>query len=468
MYLTNFLLIKEIDENNTLLINTLSGAIDLIGKKEKKLLSCLLKRNEKISLEKSLETKLRERDYLFNTKEEEAVVFNQLTRLLSERSISLPEFYLCYTYDCNLKCNYCNEKHLNDQVKKIKTMRSNQLEAVLNIILTIKEASRSEEKGTMVLFGGEPLLPINRDSVIRTLNFAKKEKFLVRIISNGTLIKSFREVLSNYQDIIETVAISLDGTRDIHDQRRAFPSGGGSFDQILEGINILLSEGLKVEVRPIVDRENIGFLPDLADFIINQGWTRYENFSAKIAKTMFPFKLTKLDYPFEISNFEFIKQLNILNKKYSAMSVYGSSWLGDFQPFVYLRKFLDDQELITPRLSGCKAVAPGMYIFGPDNLIYPCLELIGIPQYATGRFYPRFEEFPAREQWRKFKILEWSPKCRRCNIITLCGGGCPLVYLVSGNHERDDQECTEIKKTLDTYIEINKTKFLRKTQKFDY
>lgn len=453
------MLTKEIDGSTTLLINTLSGAVDLIGKKEKESLSHLQERNNKVPLKKRLETKLRERGYLFDTEEEEKVIFNQLARSFSGHSVSLPEFYLCYTYDCNLKCTYCNERHLDGQVKKIKAMQPEQLEAVLNVISSVRKTSGVKEKGVIVLFGGEPLLPINKDSVVRTLNFAKEEKFSVRIVSNGTLIERFREVLSNYRNIIEVIAISLDGPRAINDQRRK-AMRGSSFDRIVKGVNTLLSAGLKVEVRPIVDRENIGFLPDLANFMINQGWTSYGNFSAKIAKTMFPLQTAKLDYPFVMSNSEFLKRLSILSEEYPAMDIFGHQWLGDFEPFAYLREVLNGQEPAAPRLSGCRAVTPGMYIFGPDNLIYPCLELVGIPQYATGRFYPEFEEFPFIERWRNFGILKRSPKCRECNLVTLCGGGCSLTYLVSGNHNRDDWECAEIKETLDIYLEVNKIRFV--------
>jgi len=307
MYLTRFLLIKEIDEDITLLINTLSGAVDLIGKKEKESLSHLQESNSKVLLEKELERKLRKRGYLFNTEEEEKIVFNRLVRLFSRRSVTLPEFYLCYTYDCNLKCTYCNERHLNSQVKKIKAMQPEQLEAALNVISTMRKISGQKEKGVIVLFGGEPLLPINRNLVIKTLNFAKEKNFSVRIVSNGTLIEKFREVLSNCRDIIEVIAISLDGPQAINDQRRKVMKGS-SFEQIVKGINILLSEGLEVEIRPVVDQENIDFLPELANFIIDQGWMSYKNFSTKIAKTMFPLQTAKLGYPFEMSNSEFLTQ----------------------------------------------------------------------------------------------------------------------------------------------------------------
>ncbi len=460
MYLTRFLLTKEIDRNTTLLVNTLSGAVDLIEKKEKELLFRLQGRNSKSFLKKEFEKKLRERGYLFGSEEEEKIVFRKIANLFNEGPTSLPEFYLCYTYSCNLKCTYCNERHLSNQVKKIKAMQPEQLEAVLNVISTIRSASMPKEKGVIVLFGGEPLLPTNRNSVMTTLNFAREKDFSVIIVSNGVLIERFREVLSSYRDIIEVIAISLDGPQAINDQRRKAKKGS-CFEQIVKGVNILLSEGLNVEVRPIVDRENIDFLPELASFIIGQRWTSYKNFSAKIAKTMFPLQRAELGYPFAMSNSEFLIQLSILVKKCPVMAIFGRQWLGDFEPFVYLREILDGQKVVMPKLSGCKAITPGMYIFGPDNLIYPCLELVGIPQYATGRFYPSFEEFSIKEQWRKFKILKQSPKCKQCNLVTLCGGGCPLTYLVFGSQNRDDQECAEIKKTLEAYLETNKMEFVK-------
>ena len=401
MYLTRFLLTKEIDKNLVLLINTLSGAVDLIKGKKKELLFRLQERNSKVLLGKEFEAKLKERGYLFDEEEDEKAIFNQLVGLFSKRPVSLPEFYLCYSYKCNLSCIYCNERHLSSKVKKNKAMQPEQLKAALNVISKIKKISRIEEKGVIILFGGEPLLPINRESIIRTFEFARRENFSIGIISNGILIEKFIGILSKHRDIIELIAISLDGPRSIHDQRRK-AMNGSSFDQIVKGINILLSEGLKVEIRPIIDRQNISFLPDLANFMINQGWTDYKNFSTKIAKTMFPLERAKLSYSLIMPDSEFLIKLNGLSEKYPEMAIFGHKWLGDFEPFAFLREILNGEELVAPRLSGCKAVTPGMYIFGPDNLIYSCLELVGISQHATGRFYPTFEEFPTRERWKNF------------------------------------------------------------------
>jgi uncharacterized protein len=455
MNITSFLLLKKLDKKTFLLINTLSGAVDLIGKEYAELLT---NSQKKKSLPQKIKNELKERGY-FITKKKEMEILRRIEKLTSTPKDAPPDFFLCYTYSCNLRCIYCNEKHLRENNKKLKTMDPAQLNAAFGAMLKLRNSLKKNSKCVITLFGGEPLLLINKKSILKTLKFAKENDFKIRIVSNGVLAEKFKDALLNYRDVIEIIAISLDGPRSVNDRRRK-SLHGSSFDQIVKSINFLLSKNLPVEVRPIVDRDNVDFLPKLAKFIIEQKWTMHKSFSAAIAKTMFPIETAGSKYKYTLSSSEFLEQLHILTDKHPEMNVFGDKWLGDFEPFGYLRKILEEEEIATPKLSGCRAVNPGMYIFGPDNLIYPCLELVGIAKHATGKFYPYLQESEKRKWWKEFRILQWSSKCGKCNLVTLCGGGCPLKYFVSQVRNREEKGCSEIKKNLNTYIEINRNRFL--------
>jgi radical SAM protein with 4Fe4S-binding SPASM domain len=74
----------------------------------------------------------------------------------------------------------------------------------------------------------------------------------------------------------------------------------------------------------------------------------------------------------------------------------------------------------------CRAVEPGVRVFGADGLIYPCAEVAAHPRLAIGRFLPRLEMFESRcAAWRNWRASQYE-KCRNCRYLLLCGGGCPL------------------------------------------
>jgi len=113
-------------------------------------------------------------------------------------------------------------------------------------IKTVKEFTEKYGKSisSIELFGGEPLLKRTKEMVLRTLDFAGKQKIKVSIITNGVMVKEFIDDLSKFKDTIEMLQITLDGPDFIHNRRRKFYSGKGSFKSIEEGINLLLEKSI--------------------------------------------------------------------------------------------------------------------------------------------------------------------------------------------------------------------------------
>ena len=55
----------------------------------------------------------------------------------------------------------------------------------------------------------------------------------------------------------------------MHDARRMLRGGMGSYDKIAAGLDALLANGIPVNLRMIVDKDNISNLPALADEAIS-------------------------------------------------------------------------------------------------------------------------------------------------------------------------------------------------------
>ena len=78
--------------------------------------------------------------------------------------------------------------------------------------------------------------------------------------------------------------MTLDGTADVHDRRRPLKGGGSTFDRISTGIDRALEAGLPINLRVVVDRDNLANLPDMARYAIGKGWTTHPNLKTQLGR----------------------------------------------------------------------------------------------------------------------------------------------------------------------------------------
>jgi len=62
---------------------------------------------------------------------------------------------------------------------------------------------------------------------------------------------------------IREVQVTLDGTAPVHNSRRFLKGGGGTFNKIVKGIDACLKDNIDVNLRMVIDKENIDNLSDL-------------------------------------------------------------------------------------------------------------------------------------------------------------------------------------------------------------
>ncbi|MEM5687224.1 hypothetical protein AAHB49_15685 [Bacillus cereus] len=60
--------------------------------------------------------------------------------------------------------------------------------------------------------------------------------------------------------------VTVDGPKNIHDQRRIMTGGQGTFDQIQKGICDSLNHGIRTIVRVNIDQTNIDYVSLLVDY----------------------------------------------------------------------------------------------------------------------------------------------------------------------------------------------------------
>ena len=162
------------------------------------------------------------------------------------------------TDQCNLKCLHCGSRC---EPGKSQVLPLETIEKTLQSI-----AGKCDPKNIMVcLTGGEPLLHPDLERIIQ---LSHTMGFPVGMTTNGTLIDD-RKAESMYHSGLDTVAISIDGTRDVHDRFRCCE---GSFERAVNGAGALKRHGIEPQAITVANKTNIHELKALGLFLQAEGF----------------------------------------------------------------------------------------------------------------------------------------------------------------------------------------------------
>ena len=164
--------------------------------------------------------------------------------------------YFELTDQCNLKCLHCGSRCEPGN----STMLN--FSAVRKTLQSISNQYRPQDV-MVCLTGGEPFL---HPELSRIVSLAHTMGFPVGITTNGTLIDD-QQAKSLQQSGLDTVAISIDGTREIHDQFRNCP---GSFDRAMRGARALKRYGIEPQVITVANKSNLHDLQCLAEVLVKE------------------------------------------------------------------------------------------------------------------------------------------------------------------------------------------------------
>jgi len=166
---------------------------------------------------------------------------------------------------CNLDCGYCFylEKHSLFGAGKSLQMPDDVLSAYIGNYISSQPVPVVE----FAWQGGEPLLS-GIDFFKRVIELQKSypNRKLIRnsIQTNGTLLTDEWCCFLKKHNFM--VGISLDGPREIHDRYRRNRGGEGSFDQVIRGLRLLQKHGVEYNVMASVARETAAHPLDVYNF----------------------------------------------------------------------------------------------------------------------------------------------------------------------------------------------------------
>lgn len=397
------ILSKITDSEKYFIVNPLSGQADILDPEEAKNFS-----NNSLSANQDLF----EKGYLVNPKEEEQLFKKKYLDFLDDRDSDEVQLFFTPWYTCNFDCSYCFQDEYTNPNENVKA------EVVYAFFDYIDQKFADRQK-YITIFGGEPLLnsPAKRASITQVISGANKRNLDIAIVTNGYHIVDYIDLLKTAR--IREIQVTMDGTQEVHDARRMLRGGKGSFHKIAEGIESLLENNIPVNLRMIVDKDNVNNLPEIARFAIKKGWTSNPNFKTALGRN-YELHHCQTNNKKLFSRIEMYQEIYEIVKKYPEV-------LEFHKPAFSISKFIfENGELPNPLFDSCTG-AKTEWAFDYSGKIYSCTATVGNQGDELGSFYPKIELNEGLiEEWEERDVLSIS-ECSTCAVRLACGGGCAAV-----------------------------------------
>ncbi len=316
------------------------------------------------------------------------------------------------TYACNFACSYCYQEGYSPEA-------ASDSPEVVDAFFAYIDREFSGRRKYITVFGGEPLLPglKQQEAIKRLIEGARQRSLGLAFVTNGYSLVDYIPLLS--QAIIREIQITLDGVGQVHDRRRMLHGGGPTFERIIQGIDAALAAGMNVNLRSVVDKDNLDGIFELARFAIQKGWTRNRLFKTQLGRNY------ELHYC-QADQSHLYDRVSLYQDLYDRIQA-NPEFMEYHQPAYSLSRFLFEKgELPDPLFDSC----PGCkteWAFDYTGRIYSCTATVGKEGEVLGTFYPEVSRKEAViEEWESRDVTS-IPECGSCSLKLACGGGCAAV-----------------------------------------
>ncbi|MFA6402700.1 MAG: radical SAM protein [Salinivirgaceae bacterium] len=357
--------------------------------------------------------------FILKNKEDDINLFKKHFTLTRYKSKTL-RLTIAPTTDCNFRCPYCYEEGITYE-----TMNKGTEQLVCEYI-----NESSEDTVRIDWYGGEPLLAF--DKILNICNYVKNHKktLIIGMVTNGFLLTKERvNALLNYN--IADIQITLDGIGSEHENTRIHKDGEQTFDKIIENISYILNEtnifcsirvnvskvkdeyqqvlqyfeehfkGLNYKIHPGFVRDYSGLKPDLTNGNCNNGM-------------------------------DFKEKVSLYRKNY---------------------KFKKNINFPTLKWNDCSARSFETYVIAPDGNFYKCWEDIHNKSLAIFNIHNKgyFNDNLSNKYLFTADVLS-DNRCLNCNVLPICGGGCPASRIRHADDSRFKHDCDVYKNNIEEFL----------------
>jgi uncharacterized protein len=419
------------DSENYFIINLLTGNADILTPYDAKKVE-LIKTGSK-TVDENFMHELLEKGYLIDETEETHVYRKRYLDFIDSREKDEIQIFFVTNYSCNFACTYCYQDLYTNPVQELST-------EVVDAFFSYVSREFAGRKKYVTIFGGEPLLNSSKQKelISHILARSAESDLEVSFVTNGYFLEEYSQLLREAK--IREIQVTLDGTEEVHNRRRFLKGGNGSFEKIVRGIDSCLVNQIDINLRMVIDKENIGNLPELAQFAIDKGWTKSAFFKTQIGR-----------------NYELHHCQSDPDRLFDRVSIYESIYeltkehphiLEFYKPAYSVAKFISENgELPDPLFDSCPACKTE-WAFDYTGQIYSCTATVGKAEESLGTFYPAVTRRTSIiEEWERRDVTS-IPECKDCPVQLACGGGCGSVAR-NRTGELCSTDCRPVKELLE-------------------
>lgn len=398
------------ESDNYFILNLLTGSADILSPDDAEKVKAV--KTDYSLTDDDFVGELTEKGYLTDEAEEKRLYRKKYLDFIDSRENDEIQLFFVTNYSCNFACSYCYQDQYNIPGQELSTKL---IDSFFKYILS----EFPLRKKYITVFGGEPLLnsPKQKTYINYLIEKSAGSDLDLCIVTNGYTLEEYIPILQKGK--IREIQVTLDGTESTHNRRRFLKNGEGTFNKIVRGIDACLENHIPVNLRMVIDKENIENLPELAGFAIDKGWTKSPFFKTQIGR-----------------NYELHHCQSATDKLFSRISLYERiselvtqhpHILQFYKPAYSVAKYLSENgNLPDPLFDSCPACKTE-WAFDYTGEIYPCTATVGKSKESVGTFYPDItKNTNLIEEWETRDTTS-IPECRECEVQLACGGGCGSV-----------------------------------------
>lgn len=428
------------DSGDYYIINPLSGNADILSSDDAEKLEAI--RNGVDIQDQEFLDELAGKGYLADEAAEISLFRSKYLDFIDARDKDEIQIFFVTNYSCNYACSYCYQ----DQYKNYGSELSFE---IIDAFFGYVHTEFTGRKKYITVFGGEPLLgtPKQKELVSYIVTKSVTAGLELSFVTNGYSLDDYIEIFNAGN--VREVQVTLDGTEAVHNGRRFLKGGEGTFYRIVKGIDACLANNIDINLRMVIDRENINNLPEFAQFAIEKGWTRSRHFKSQIGR-----------------NYELHHCQSSPDKLFDRLSLYASIYelvkkyphIAEFhKPSYSVSKFLSEKgELPDPLFDACPACKTE-WAFDYTGQIYSCTATVGKKDESLGTFYPVItRKNDIIDVWERRDVTAIH-ECKECPVQLACGGGCGSVA-----KNRTGNICTSDCRPVKELLELGFSAYLTK------
>lgn len=421
-------IITHNNNGEIILFNSRTGALTIMNKEAQEIYYNIENIDEALVKEgkqKEYLVKMKENGFIVDINTDEFKLM-EVVENISRYNDDLLTLTIAPTTACNMACPYCYEgNNIKLKPSMDEGVKNNLIKFVINKVKNAKTFK-------VCWYGGEPLLEKQTIAEL-SLEFIKICNELgihygASMVTNGVLLDYETAKYLKKECKVNNVQITLDGPKDINDQRRLLKNSASSFDIITKNIDDI-KDIINVTIRINVDNNNLNYIEKLVDYITN-----VKKWGKKVKFYMYPVinKCNECSHDDKLlcDNNELSKTINRIMSK---VCDHGSI---EFMANSYIK----------PRNLSCSATKYNNFLVDPQGDLYKCWSQIGNKDMIVGNVKDGERLNPEHVKWM---TLNTPKECEGCKRLPLCKGGCGLLRINNGNKPVCDVGLANYKNSLE-------------------